>query len=61
MREELLAQINSPEDLKKLDVRSLEQLAKEIRDCIVATVEKTGGHLGANLGVVELTLHCTPC
>lgn len=56
MREELLAQINSPEDLKKLDVRSLEQLAKEIRDCIVATVEKTGGHLGANLGVVELTL-----
>jgi 1-deoxy-D-xylulose-5-phosphate synthase len=56
MGEGLLARINSPEDLKQLDLRSLEQLAGEIRQIIVSTVEKNGGHLGANLGVVELTL-----
>ena len=52
----LLQEINSPDDLKGLDVHSLEVLAQEIRDQIITTVEQNGGHLGANLGVVELTL-----
>ncbi|MDI9440333.1 MAG: 1-deoxy-D-xylulose-5-phosphate synthase [Limnochordia bacterium] len=56
MSEELLARIKSPEDIKKLDLPSLELLASEIRHRIVSTVEENGGHLGANLGVVELTL-----
>jgi 1-deoxy-D-xylulose-5-phosphate synthase len=56
MSEELLTRIKSPEDIKKLDLPSLELLASEIRHRIVSTVEENGGHLGANLGVVELTL-----
>lgn len=56
MREELLTRISTPEDIKRLDLPSLEQLAREIRARIIATVETNGGHLGANLGVVELTL-----
>ena len=56
MGEGLLARINSPEDLKPLDLRSLEQLAGEIRQIIVSTVEKSGGHSGAKLGGVELTV-----
>lgn len=52
----LLQEINSPDDIKGLDLHSLEALAQEIRDQIIETVEQTGGHLGANLGVVELTL-----
>ncbi|HBN95011.1 MAG TPA: 1-deoxy-D-xylulose-5-phosphate synthase, partial [Firmicutes bacterium] len=56
MRGNWLDRINSPEDIRKLDVHSLELLAKEIRTRIISTVEETGGHLGANLGVVELTL-----
>ncbi|HHT91389.1 MAG: 1-deoxy-D-xylulose-5-phosphate synthase [Bacillota bacterium] len=51
-----LDRVNSPEDLKKLDLHALELLAEEIRSHIISTVERTGGHLGANLGVVELTL-----
>ena len=56
----LLEQINSPEDLKKMSSEELDVLAEEMRRLIIATVEQTGGHLGANLGVVELTiaLHC---
>lgn len=56
MDKSLLAGINSPEDLKALDLPQLELLAEEIRAEIISTVECTGGHLGANLGVVELTL-----
>lgn len=56
MSSNLLDTIHSPDDIKKLDVHSLELLAQEIRSHIIATVEETGGHLGANLGVVELTL-----
>ena len=48
--------ISSPADLKKLTVPQLEQLAQEIRERLIATLSKTGGHLGPNLGVVELTL-----
>ena len=53
---ELLERINSPADLKGLTVDELERLAGEIRYRIIDTVSKTGGHLAANLGVVELTL-----
>ena len=53
---ELLEQINGPDDLKKLSVVQLKSLADEIRQFILGTVSKTGGHLASNLGVVELTL-----
>ncbi|MFZ9919841.1 MAG: 1-deoxy-D-xylulose-5-phosphate synthase N-terminal domain-containing protein, partial [Terrimicrobiaceae bacterium] len=52
----LLANIQSPADLKALPAESLPQLAQEIRDELVQVLSKTGGHLGPNLGVVELTL-----
>ncbi len=52
----LLNQVDSPGDLKKLSVAELEQLAREIRDMLVGTVARHGGHLAPNLGVVELTL-----
>lgn len=56
MNYELLEQINSPCDLKKLSVVELEKLADEIRSFMIETVSRTGGHLGSSLGVVELTL-----
>jgi 1-deoxy-D-xylulose-5-phosphate synthase len=52
----LLDTIHSPADLKKLSVAELEPLAQEIRERLIRTLSKTGGHLGPNLGVVELTL-----
>lgn len=52
----LLEGISSPRDLKRLNTDALYELAGEIREVIVETVSKTGGHLGASLGVVELTL-----
>lgn len=48
--------INSPSDLRTLSAENLEALAAEIRTALVDYVSKTGGHLGPNLGVVELTL-----
>ena len=51
-----LNDINSPDDLKKLSLRELEELAEEMRYTIINTVSDTGGHLGSNLGVVELTI-----
>ena len=51
-----LEQIHSPADLKPLSFRDLDLLAGEIRDFIVQAVSETGGHLGSNLGAVELTL-----
>lgn len=51
-----LEHINSPQDIRKLSVEQLEQLAIEIREFIIDKVSKTGGHLASNLGVVELTL-----
>ena len=48
--------IDSPEDLRSLDLQSLKKLAQEIREEIISTVSKTGGHLAPCLGVVELTL-----
>ena len=53
---ELLKDINSPADLRKLDQSQIPQLADELREFLLYTVGKTGGHFGAGLGVVELTL-----
>lgn len=52
----LLEQITGPRDLRDLADDELDALASEIRDVLVATCARTGGHLGPNLGVVELTL-----
>lgn len=52
----LLNRIENPEDVKKLTVRELEQLASELRHFIIDTVSQNGGHLAPNLGTVELTL-----
>jgi 1-deoxy-D-xylulose-5-phosphate synthase len=52
----LLDSIHSPEDLRGLDSRELGQLAEEIREFLVREVAQSGGHLGPNLGVVELTI-----
>ena len=52
----LLDRITSPADLRGLSEPELRALAEEIRQFLVSTVSKTGGHLGPNLGVVELTL-----
>src|SRR5437879_86771 len=53
---QLLDTIHSPLDVKTLTVPQLEILAEEIRDELISVLSKTGGHLGPNLGVVELTL-----
>jgi 1-deoxy-D-xylulose-5-phosphate synthase len=52
----LLDSIHSPADIKKFSMAELESLAQEIRERLILTLSKTGGHLGPNLGVVELTL-----
>jgi 1-deoxy-D-xylulose-5-phosphate synthase len=52
----LLDKINTPLDLRKLDRQQLPQLAEEIRETIIDTVSRVGGHFGGNLGIVELTL-----
>lgn len=52
----LLDSVHSPADIKSLSVPQLEALAEEIRERLILTLSKTGGHLGPNLGVVELTL-----
>lgn len=52
----LLQSITSPRDLRGLSDDELDSLATEIRDLMVSTCSRTGGHLGPNLGVVELTL-----
>ena len=52
----LLRRLRGPADLRRLDPGKLAELATEIRRFLVATVARTGGHLGPNLGVVELTI-----
>ncbi|WP_168581375.1 1-deoxy-D-xylulose-5-phosphate synthase [Gephyromycinifex aptenodytis] len=52
----LLATIHQPSDLRGLTAEELEELAGEIREFLVEKVSRTGGHLGPNLGVVELTI-----
>ena len=51
-----LETINSAEDLKRLKVSELDKLAEEIREYLIQNLSRTGGHLGPNLGVVELTI-----
>lgn len=52
----LLDKVNLPKDLRTIEDRDLPQLAREVRDEMIDAVSKTGGHLGAGLGVVELTI-----
>jgi 1-deoxy-D-xylulose-5-phosphate synthase len=52
----LLTRIDSPADLRRLDVDELQQLADELREFLIESVSSTGGHLSAGLGVVELTI-----
>ena len=52
----LLEGINSPADIKALREHDLPQLAQEVRDELIKVLSQTGGHLGPNLGVVELTI-----
>jgi 1-deoxy-D-xylulose-5-phosphate synthase len=56
MMSEYLSRIKSPADVKKLGMVELERLAEEIRERLILGVSKTGGHIGPNLGVVELTI-----
>ncbi len=53
---DLLTTINEPSDLRKLERRQLPQLATELREFLIDSVSKTGGHLSSNLGTVELTI-----
>ncbi|MCK4426916.1 MAG: 1-deoxy-D-xylulose-5-phosphate synthase, partial [candidate division Zixibacteria bacterium] len=54
--ERWLDQVNSPEDLKKIPIENLGELAEEIREKIITVVSKNGGHLAPSLGAVEFTL-----
>ncbi len=56
MKNNLLQNINNPNDLRQLDVNQLPQIAQELRNFIIDVVSKNEGHLGASLGVVELTI-----
>ena len=56
METKLLTHINSPVELRNLSKNQLPQLAKELRDFIIDIVASKEGHLGASLGVVELTI-----
>lgn len=52
----MLEKINNPIDLKKLNINELNQLSNEIREVLLNKILKVGGHLGPNLGVIELTI-----
>ena len=52
----MLSDIQTPNDIKHLDFDQLQQLADEIREFLIESLKKTGGHLGSNLGTIELTL-----
>jgi 1-deoxy-D-xylulose-5-phosphate synthase len=56
VKKEMFQHINSPEDLRKLKIEDLPQLAQELRNFIINIVATKEGHLGASLGVVELTI-----
>ncbi|MCL9808152.1 1-deoxy-D-xylulose-5-phosphate synthase [Flavobacterium luminosum] len=56
MSEKLLQKIDSPTDLRKLELSQLPQVAKELREFIIGIISQKEGHLGASLGVVELTI-----
>ena len=52
----MLEKIQKPNDIKKIPADQLPALAEEIREFIIESLSKTGGHLASNLGVVELTI-----
>jgi 1-deoxy-D-xylulose-5-phosphate synthase len=52
----LLDEIDLPQDLRKIDIKDLSLLCNELRDEVISIVSQTGGHLGASLGVIELTV-----
>ena len=56
MKQKLLDKINYPSDLRLLKKNQLEQVSNELRSEVIDVVSETGGHLGAGLGVVELTV-----
>lgn len=56
MAERILDRIDSPEDLKTLNVEELNLLSREIREEIIDVISKNGGHLASNLGVIDLTI-----
>src|SRR3954462_2561085 len=51
----ILEKVNSPDDLKKLSIADLTKYSGELREFMLSAMSKTGGHVAANLGVVELT------
>ncbi len=55
-QEKILDRIDSPDDLRDLNLLELQRLAQELRETIISTVAETGGHLAPSLGVVELTM-----
>ena len=57
----LIKQINFPADLRKFGKDDLRQISDELRDELIDVVSETGGHLGAGLGVVELTVASALC
>ena len=52
----MLEKINQPQDLKKLSLEELNLLADEIRDLLIYKITQTGGHMGSNLGMIEMTI-----
>lgn len=52
----ILDKVNSPEDLKKLNIEEMNTLADEMRELIIKKVNTTGGHMGPNLGIIEATI-----
>ena len=52
----MLNSIKEPNDIKKLSIQELKDLSCEIRNFLIESISKTGGHIGANLGVIELTI-----
>ena len=54
--EPILPRLSGPQDLAQLSAEDLERLCDELREEIISTVSRTGGHLGASLGVVELSV-----
>ena len=55
-KKDILSQIKEPNDIKKIDKADYPELAQEIREFLINSISKTGGHLGSNLGAVELTM-----
>ena len=56
LKEKILDKIKYPADLRKIKIEDLKHLSKELREELIDVVSTTGGHLGAGLGVVELTI-----